>query len=336
MRVTAVVINFNTAVHTCRCVKSLCEAVGIERIVLLDNGSTAEELDELTAFVTHAPRVELIRVESNLGFAAGSNLGIRTALARSACDAVLLLNSDAQLMPGGASSLLEQFVEGKQIGLVGGRVTKLSGAIDSLGIAFYTSCLASNRMTIRDRYFGPTGGCAIYRRDLLEALQAEHGHMFDSDFFCYAEDTDVAARALLLGYRPAYCDGVVAQHVGQASSGGGFNDFVLYHGIRNSIWMLVKCVPWPVLILCSPLIAIMHVAIAIRHGLGGKGRVVLRLYRDALRGLPAMCGKRRTIQSRRKIGTGEFLRYITPRFYDDGYLFAAIRRLFTTTSRKPD
>ncbi len=333
VQLTAVVVNFNTARHTQDCVRSLLADSSVAHIIVVDNGSSADEKNALAAYLATATEVEFIPLATNCGFAQGCNIGIRAALVGDACDAVLLLNSDAQLMPGGATSLLELFEESEMIGLVGGKVTKPSGAIDSLGIAFYASCLASNRMTLRDRYFGPTGGCAIYRRDVLEALQSEHGHMFDPDFFCYAEDTDVAARALLLGYLPAYCDSVVAQHVGQASSGGAFNDLVLYHGIRNSIWMLVKCVPWPVLILCSPLIVLMHVAIALRHGLGGSGRVVLRLYRDAMLGLPAMWRKRRTIQSGRKIGAWKFLRYMTPRFYDADYLSSAIRGLFRKSAR---
>jgi hypothetical protein len=61
--------------------------------------------------------------------------------------------------------------------------------------------------------------------------------------------------------------------------------------------------------------------------------VVLRLYRDAIRGLPAMWRKRRTIQSRRKIGTRKFLQYMTPRFYDADYLVAAIRGVFHNNGR---
>ena len=329
MRLTALVVNYNTVQHTCICVRSLRAAPEVGRIIVIDNGSRAEDFDELAAFIEQVPAAELLRQEKNLGFAEGSNVAIRAALANPDCNAVLCLNSDAQLQPGAVASLLDVLGADASIALAGGRVTKPSGAIDSLGIAFYASCLASNRMTTRDRFFGPTGGCAIYRRELLLALQSAHGHMFDPDFFCYAEDTDVAARALLLGFRPAYFDGIVAQHEGQVSSGGGFSDFVLYHGIRNSIWMLAKCVPWPMLLLCSPLIVLMHVAIAVRHSLRGKGRVVLKLYRDAMRGLPAMLRKRRTIQSRRTIGAIAFLRYVTPRFYDADYLSAAFRDLFS-------
>jgi GT2 family glycosyltransferase len=326
---TAVVINFNTAEHTKASVRSLRAAPEVGHIVVVDNGSQSRDRDDLAAFVAQIPGARLLALPMNLGFAEGSNAAIRVALEMPDCDALLFLNSDATLAPGGAKAMLELCAEDEFVGSVGGRVTKPSGAVDSLGIAFYASCLASNRMTTRDRLFGPTGGCAIYRRGLLEKLQTEHGHIFDPDFFCYAEDTDVAARALLLGYRCGYCDGIVAQHEGQASSGGGFNDFVLYHGVRNSVWMLVKCVPWPVFWLCSPLIALMHVAIFVRHGLGGKGKVVLRLYRDAVRGVPAMLRKRRVIQAKRKISAFAFMRCMTWRFYDSDYLWSAIRQIFT-------
>ncbi len=298
---TAVVVNFNTLSNTCASVASLCAAPEVGRVIVVDNGSCAADFEGLVHFRTlRSSRIGANEIQS--GFAEGSNAGVRVALGSPECDAVLFLNSDAELLPGAAASLVALYRTDNRIGLVGGRVTKPSGATDSLGIAFYASCLASNRMNSGDRFFGPTGGCVVYRRQLLEALQGEHGYMFDPDFFCYAEDTDVAARALLLGFRPAYFDGVVALHEGQVSSGGGFSDFILYHGIRNSIWVLIKCVPWPVLLLCSPLILLMYTAIAFRHGLGGKGRVVYRLYRDAFRGVPGMLRKRRVIQSRRKIG----------------------------------
>lgn len=331
-RLTAVVVNYNTAAITRVSVRSLRAAPEVGRIVVVDNGSRAEDCAELATFLAAIPATELVRLDANLGFAEGSNVGIRAALAAPECDFLIFLNSDAELMPEAAASMLGLFDGDGSIGLVGGRVTKRSGAIDSLGIAFYATCLASNRMVETDRFFGPTGGCAIYRRSLLEALQQAHGHMFDPDFFCYAEDTDVAARALLLGYAPAYFDGIVAHHEGQASSGGGFNDFVLYHGIRNSVWVLIKCVPWPVLVLCCPLIALMHVAIAVRHSLLGKVRVVARLYRDAFRGVPAALRKRRMIQAHRVIGAGTFLRYMTPRLYDADYLWAALRSLFSRKS----
>jgi hypothetical protein len=76
----------------------------------------------------------------------------------------------------------------------------------------------------------------------------------------------------------------------------------------------------------------MHVAIFVRHGLRGKGKVVLRLYRDAVRGIPPMLRKRRVIQAKRRIGAFAFMRCMTWRFYDADYLSSAIRSLFAGKS----
>ena len=79
--------------------------------------------------------------------------------------------------------------------------------------------------------------------ELLRAIHQATGEYFDEHFFCYAEDTDLAWRAVLLGYRAAYAEDALVYHKGSISSGGPNSDFVLYHGIRNSLFVLVKDIP---------------------------------------------------------------------------------------------
>ena len=322
MVIGAVVVNFNTARLTEQCVASLGGQGTLRHVIVVDCESRPSEraaLDRIPQPATAS--LAIVDAGRNAGFAGGCNLGIERLLGLPDVDAVLLVNSDATLAGGAAAALGAALDPDRQIDLAGGRVVRSDGVtLDSMGIAMYASLLASNRMCADDRYFGPTGGCALYTRRLLERVHDAHGHVFDESYFCYAEDTDLAARALLLGYRPAYVDQVVAEHEGQASSGGGFNDFVLYHGIRNSIWMLAKCMPLAVLVLCAPLVLALHLAICVRHALHGKAGVVWRLYRDACRGMPAILEKRRAVQRSRRIGAREFFRYLTPRFYDRGYL----------------
>lgn len=327
MRLSAVVINYNTVEHTRRCVRSLLRAPQIEAVVILDNASCADDRSGLQQLAAAEPRCLLILGERNLGFAAGCNLAIAAALDDASIDGVLLLNSDAVLTDSGLDAMLAQQAMQPRASMIGGRILKPDGSLDSLGIALYWSCLASNRMDERDVLFGPTGGCAIYGRDLIDDMIASHGYVFDPEFFCYCEDTDLAARALLRGYRPSFATETVAEHVGQASSGGGFNDFVLYHGIRNSIWTLAKTFPWPILLAAAPLIALLHAGIVVRHLLKRRGRVLWRLYRDALRGLPHMLRKRGAIQRSRRIGAIEFARRMTPKFYDSNYMRRSVREL---------
>lgn len=325
----AVVVNYNTAALSERCVESLLAAPLLARIVVLDNASDPDDRAQLMRFCARAgARVSFVASESNLGFAAACNRGIAQLLTEPVIQAVLLANSDA-VVEAGAVRLMAQALD-SGASMVGARVMSDPDRtrVDSLGIAMYSSLLASNRQSLEDPLFGPTGGLALYARKLLEDLLASHDHLFDEQFFCYAEDTDLALRALLLGHRPSYVEAVAAHHRGQASSGGGFNDFVLYHGIRNSIWMLIKGMPASTLLRRLHLVLALHVGIMVRHSLRGKAGVVWRLYRDALRGLPAMWRKRRRIKASRRIAPEALEPYIGRNFYERDYLRRAWRELW--------
>ncbi len=336
----ALVINFNTARLTVRCVDSLLTS-GVRNIWVLDNASLPEDVAHLRASVgNYGDSVQLLESSHNLGFAAGSNRLIELALQNTGMRYVLLLNNDAVAIPVGMREMLRTAREAAT-DLVGGKMLTRPAEgddtppqVDSLGIALYRTLLASNRKNTDERFLGPTGGCAIYSRRLLEDLITLHSHVFDPDFFCYAEDTDLCIRARLLGYAAHYVDLPVALHDGQASSGGGFSDFVFYHGIRNSIWTIFKSLPLSILIRYFPWLLVLHLGIVVRHSLRGKGRVTWQLYRDAWRGLPKMWGKRKMTQNTRRISAHRFNDFITPRFYESAYLKRVWHELRTLLTRR--
>lgn len=329
--VVALVINYNTARLARLCTRSLLDA-GIRLVLVLDNASSAADYAQLEG--DHAgdlASVRIVRSNENLGFAAGSNRLIAEALGDPRCERVLLLNSDAVADAGGLETALRVMrAEGHD--LMGGRMLKPARTgepeVDSLGMTLYKSLLASNRKSTRDTYLGPTGGLAIYTRRFLEEVQRVHGEVFDSSYFCYAEDTDLCVRARLLGYCAGYVDEVVAWHEGQASIGGAHNEFVLYHGIRNSIWMAAKSIPARVFLARLPWFVALHLGIALRHVLRGEAGTVWRLYRDAIRGLPQVLAKRRVVQSTRRISPAAFSVYVDRSFYETRFLEGAIRDLF--------
>lgn len=328
-----VVVSYNTAELTLACLESVA-AAGLHelRLVVVDNGSASADVERLRAGIDalELPGAELIPLPDNRGFADGCNLAIDRLLADAAISRILLLNNDAELVPGGLAAFLACAEASPEADMFAARMHRHAAPaeVDSLGIALYASGLASNRLLPADPLLGPTGGLALYSRRLLETVRSAHGSIFDETFFCYAEDTDLALRALLLGFTPHWCDCLVALHHGQASSGGGFSDFVLYHGIRNSIWTVVKDLPGPLLAALAPLILVLHAAIVLRHLLRGKARVLWHLYRDALRGLPGMWRQRRIVQRTRMIGSRGLWRHVTPRFYDRAYLRRAWRELW--------
>ena len=59
---------------------------------------------------------------------------------------------------------------------------------------------------------GGTGAACLYRATLIRDISI-FGEFFDSDFFAYREDADVAWRAQLLGWQCLYTPDAVAWHI---------------------------------------------------------------------------------------------------------------------------
>ena len=325
------IINHRTAVATRTCLGALLpQTPAGAHIYLLDNGSGAAETAELVSCArSHADKVTFDGSSVNLGFAAGMNRLLAQALADPAIDQVLLLNSDTRPTPGFIAAMQAWLDPATRTEMVAAKLLNpQSNEVDSLGITLYRSTLASNRKREDEILLGPTGGCALFTRRLLEDLHASHGEWFDEIFFCYAEDTDLVLRARWLGYRPAFATDAVVYHEGSLSSGGADNDFVLYHGIRNSLWWLVKDAPTGWLLRSLPWFAALHCGICLRHLRRGRARVLWRLYRDAIKGLPAMRKKRAIIRKARRVPAGEFAAWVEPHFYERDYVRRAWRELW--------
>jgi len=332
------IINFRTLAATLRCLDALRdESPERTRIYVLDNGSGPAEAAQLRDYaVAQSARVRFFPSEENLGFAGGMNRLLAAILADQEVEQVLLLNSDTRPTPGFLAAMAAQLNVASRTDMVAARLlNEKSGNVDSLGIALYRSTLASNRKREEEVLLGPTGGCALLTRRLLEDLRASHGEWFDEGFFCYAEDTDLVLRARWLGYRAAFATDAIVHHQGSLSSGGPDNDFVLYHGIRNSLWWLIKDAPSGWLVRSLPWFVLLHGGICLRHLRRGRVRVLWRLYRDALKGMPAMWRKRRVIRATRRVAAREFRAWVEPHFYERDYIRRAWRELWRPAPRMP-
>jgi GT2 family glycosyltransferase len=325
------IVNYRTASATIACLTSLlADTLNDVRFFVSDNGSGGDDEVALRTFCeSHPDLITFTSTETNLGFAGGTNRLIESIVGDASFDLVLLLNSDTRPDPGFLAAMVAQLDPDQRVDLVAARMIDASdSAVDSLGITLYRSTLASNRKREDEYLLGPSGGCALLSRRLLEDLRGSHGEWFDETFFCYAEDTDLVVRARWLGYRPAYANEAVVHHVGSLSSGGRGSDFVLYHGIRNSIWWLVKNAPLGWFVKSLPWFVALHSAIWLRHVRRGKARVLWRLYRDAIKGIPTMRKKRAVIKRTRRVAASEFSHWVEPHFYERGYLQRAWRELF--------
>ena len=141
-QIFAVILNWNGVEDTMRCLESLrLQTLRPVRLVVVDNGSQDDsvsrvgtwsaahrsevelvyydrkqaeaggrEADEKRLAQAHDLQLAVVEVGENLGFAGGSNVGIRYAM-RAGAEYVLLLNNDTVLEPEALPRLLEFLVE---------------------------------------------------------------------------------------------------------------------------------------------------------------------------------------------------------------------------------
>lgn len=199
--ITIVTVDYNRHADTCACLDSLLSSSGsTPSIIVIDNGST-EPLD-LAAY----PAVELIRLDRNLGFAGGFNVGLRRALEQGA-EAALVLNNDTLAAPDMLSALAAELRD--DVGITGPRIFYAadpqriwSDGFDAQPLTLELvhgrrGKLESDVDDRAPRTVDYVLGCAmLIRRDVLETVG-----LFDERFFAYYEDLDYCRRAQAAGFR---------------------------------------------------------------------------------------------------------------------------------------
>lgn len=206
---------------------------GVELVVVDDKSS-----DGAPDFVErHYPRARLLRNEKNMGFGATVNRGLSAA----GGDVMLVLNSDARLMPGALERLVEQFAADRAVGVAGPHLVFEDGSHQTSAASFPTvgsviaGAFALNEVYRRvrpDRRFRwelglsradhertqdvdwVMGACLTISRPCFQATGG-----FDPAYRMYFEECDLCWRARQAGFKVRYVADATACHLGGASGG---------------------------------------------------------------------------------------------------------------------
>jgi GT2 family glycosyltransferase len=246
---------------------------------VVDNGSSdgSDRLPKLSAAA-----VRVIRLGSNLGFAAANN----RAISESAGELIALVNNDVVLDPGWVSALVEGLAQHPQAGAAAGRTLQAAHPelIDAAGFEFFSCCSAYSQRgrradvaeSARAQPFGPVASAALYRRAAFELVGG-----FVPEYFCYYEDTDLAVRLVLFGYDTVYVPEAVALHRGSFTV-GAYSDFHVYHLRRNAEYLYWTDMVGPLALVHLPF-HLLHESLSFVAALSaGRAGAVLRAKRDAL------------------------------------------------------
>lgn len=306
-QVGVVILNWNGLDHTLRCLESILKLPELPgEVLVIDNGSTPRQDAELLRFSTGPIRVK--RMEQNLGFAGGCNLGIRELLQHPDIKYILLLNNDAMLTPGAISALV-QALHQPHIGLAGARMMRADQLkqIENRGLGLSSWGLAWNITNSADAPSLASGGCVLLSREMIEQVNVS-GKLFDESLFLYVEDVDLGLRALAHGWKSVTVDEAVTYHVGSASTKKD-PGLALYYWHRNVLWVMLKNFPALSLWLNVLPVACLHLAISVIYTFRGYGGLVWKAKWDALLGVPRVLRQRRELKAQLNYSTFRSILY---------------------------
>ena len=250
--VSVTIVTYNSGRFIRRCLESVLDQryPNLELIVV-DNASTDGTTDILERF---EDRCIIIYNEENIGFAAAQN----QAIAISRGEWVLTLNPDVMLLPNLVATLMAQADIDPTVGTLCSKLLMMDASfeipdlqvVDSTGIYFTPmqrhfdrGCLETdNGHYLKPEYvFGATAAAACYRRTMIDDISVGN-EFFDSDFFTYREDADVAWRAQLLGWKCVYVPNACGYHVRKLRPGMRryLPPEINMHSVKNRFLMRAK------------------------------------------------------------------------------------------------
>jgi GT2 family glycosyltransferase len=313
--ISVVIPNWNGKHHLVKCLDSLRrQAYRDFEAILIDNGS----VDGSAAFVRdNYPEVKIIELSENLGFAAGVNVGIRTAIG----DYIALLNNDTEADINWLRSLSTASAENPGICFFASKLlnyynrTVVDSAGDGLNLWLGPYKIGekepSENYLMQRFVFGACGGGGCYKRELFDQIG-----LFDEDFFAYFEDSDLSFRANLAGFRCLLVPNAVIYHKVAATSGANNRSKDRFDIMRrrNYVYFVLKNYPLSFLMYYLPFIFAVHCLKFITYLCRGRFRVAFMTQWEVVKGLPKVLEKRRAIMAGRRIGNFEIRSRCIPKY----------------------
>lgn len=257
----AIVVTYRSGDVIGPCLKSLlAQDYPDLSIIIVDNASPDDTASRVRSIMDRRPetfiaerrysgilpKVLLISVEENRGFAAGCNIGLEIARTAPGISLFWLLNPDCEAEPGCARAYLRKAAGTDRWGLLGGRTcyAQEPARVQSDGgqVSPWTAvCSNANQGVLRGDAEPPSarsldyfsGANLVASRDFLDRA----GPM-EEDYFLYYEEVDWAQRRGDLSLVP--CPEAVVHHragsvAGSGSLGRQPSAFSNYYNYRNRL-----------------------------------------------------------------------------------------------------
>lgn len=244
--VTIIVLNWKGKDDTVECINSINRiSYPNYKILLIDNASDDDSVIVFRRLYKGEPRIKLIENKENLGFAEGSNIGIREAL-KEGSDYILLLNNDTVVKADFLNELVKKGESERKYGIIGpkiyfwdkkniinsagGRIIKRLG--QPLLFGLFKEDKGQYDKVVETGFI--TGCALLIKKEVIETIG-----LLDKDYFFFFEDMDWNIKAQMADYSSVFVPTSIIWH--KASSSVGYKSpNYYYYMTRNRILFVRK------------------------------------------------------------------------------------------------
>ena len=248
MKIAVILLNWNGQKLLEQFLPALVQYSPEATVYLADNAST----DDSVAFVKASfPTIQIIENSTNLGFAGGYNIALKTIDA----DILALVNTDVEVTKNWLVPIIETFKTEPKTAIIQPKIKDFKnpeffeyagaagGFIDQLGYPFCRGRIFDSLEKDVAQYeddceiFWASGACFFIRNAVYNELGG-----FDADFFAHQEEIDLCWRAKNRGYAIKYNSKSIVYHIGGATLNQE-NPRKTFLNFRNSLFTLTKNLP---------------------------------------------------------------------------------------------
>jgi N-acetylglucosaminyl-diphospho-decaprenol L-rhamnosyltransferase len=226
---TVVLVHWNQAARCADTIEAFQRQGLAVRLLVVDNGSDADELEQLRRTVANSPHeVDLLEVGANTGFGPGANVGFRDWLASGAGEWVALAPHDALPAEGTLARLIAAAEARPRAGLA-------------------CADVGAGETPVYDPYFGGMTMPAAPGLEGWQSVDYPHGTLliahraclseiglFDERYFAYCEETDLGLRASAAGWDVGLVHGAMVKNP-TMRSGSPVTDYLMH---RNTLLLV--------------------------------------------------------------------------------------------------
>ena len=248
MKIAVVVLNWNGILLLEKFLPSLLKYSAEATIYVADNASTDDSISFVKAFF---PVVQIVKNDSNLGFADGYNQALKYIDA----EIYALVNSDIEVTENWLQPIIKMFESEPNTAIIQPKILDFKrkeyfeyagaagGFIDQYGYPYCRGRIFDALEKDIGQYddhcqiFWASGACFFIRSQVYKDLNG-----FDGEFFAHQEEIDLCWRAFNKGNTIKYNSESVVYHIGGATLQQG-NPKKTFLNFRNSLLMLTKNLP---------------------------------------------------------------------------------------------